>query len=325
MLPIDIPSLVRAVIWPVITIVGLVAFRQSIATLIGGLGQRVKKLAFAGFSLEMAQVQEMRPSAMDTEIRQLETGLVPQSGSNALTALVKELESGGNHDYVVIDLGSEPSPRWLTSRLYLLCLLIATIHRQPGMVFTETLGAVRKRFIGMASPEEVRWALARRYGWLESAGASAYAMQVANPPIGYLPNPTPANQFDPATGYLSMTIPNLIQQFLALVRSPVPPMDGSPDKLEWLSIGNAQTFEHAKWVNGNRIETLLGSDLNRARVTLPPNKTISDLVSPVLAQQGRFVAVLDPDSTFLCLVDRHKVLEAIAREFTRQQDKGEKV
>jgi hypothetical protein len=120
MLPIDIPSLVRAVIWPVITIVGLVAFRQSIATLIGGLGQRVKKLAFAGFSLEMAQVQEMRPSAMDTEIRQLETGLVPQSGSNALTALVKELESGGNHDYVVIDLGSEPSPRWLTSRLYLL-------------------------------------------------------------------------------------------------------------------------------------------------------------------------------------------------------------
>jgi hypothetical protein len=313
--PIDLPSLLGAVSWPVIAVVALALFRRPLVTLFSALGQKVSKFSIGNFSIEMAQVQEMKPSTMDAEIRQLQAGLVPQSGSTSLTQLVNELQSGGQ-DYVVIDFGSETSPRWLTSRLYLLCFLITLINRQICMVFVETIGSVRKKPIGTASPEQVRWALAYRYGWLESAAAGAYASQAANPPAGYLPAPTQANQFAPSAGYYWTLIPNVIQQFLMAIRSVAAPFD--QDKSEWVSLDNQQTYEHAKWLNGARIESLLGSSLSTAHVTLQPNQTLNDAVKPVLSQRDQFIAVVEPDQSFSSLVDRLEVLDAVARELLKQ-------
>ncbi len=314
--PIDLPSLLKAISWPAMTAIALAVFRRPLATLISVLGQKVSKFSIGKFSIEMAQVQEMKPSTMDTEIRQLEAGLIPQSGSTALTALVNELQSGGKHDYVVIDFGSESAPRWLTSRLYLLCFLITLINRQLCMVFVETVGSVRKKLIGIASPEQVRWALAYKYGWLETAATAAYANQACNPPIGVIPYPTPANKFDPSTGYFWTMIPNVIQQFLTSIRSSTAPSD--QDKPEWVSLDKQQTYEHAKWLNGPRIESLLGSALSTAHVTMLPNQTLNDAVNPVLAQRGRFIAVVEQDQSFLCLVDRQEVLDGVARELLKQ-------
>jgi hypothetical protein len=316
--PIDLPSLLKAVSWPAIAAVALALFRRPLSNLFSALGQKVSKFSIGSFSVEMAQVQEMKPSAMDTEIRQLQAGLVPQSGSTSLTELVNELQSGGQHDYVVIDCGSETSPRWLTSRLYLLCFLITLINRQICIVFVETVGTVRKKLIGMASPEQVRWALAYRNGWLESAAVGAYASQAANPPAGYLLAPTQANQFAPSTGYFSMMIPNMIQQFLMAIRSVVAPLD--QDKSEWVSLDNQQTYEHAKWLNGARIESLLGTALGKAHVTLLPNQTLNDAVNPVLSQRGRFVAVVDSDQSFSSLVDRLEVLDGVAHELLKRSN-----
>lgn len=306
--PIDLPSLLHAVLWPLIVIIAIAVLRRPLGDFVLGVGQRMNKLSVAGFSVELAQVEEMRPGAMDAEIRQLEAGLIPQSGSASLTALVTELQSGGQHDYVVIDFGSETSPHWLTSRLYLLAFLLTLIRRQLCLVFVETTGTVRKRFVGVASSDHTRWALARRYGWLESAGAAAYAGQTGAPAAAL------GNQFDPATGYLSWMIPNLIQQFLGFIRSSQAPADNSPDKSEWVSLDKQQTFEHAKWLDGARIERLLGSDLTTAHVTLLPNKTLNDLANPVLGQQGRFIAVVEPDGTFVSIVDRQQVLDGVAAQ-----------
>jgi hypothetical protein len=269
--PIDLPSLLKAVTWPLVAVAALVLFRRPLANLLAALGQKVSKFSIGSFSVEMAQVQEMKPSAMDTEIRQLQAGLVPQSGSTSLTELVNELQSGGQHDYVVIDFGSESKPRWLTSRLYLLCFLITLINRQLCIVFVETIGTVRKKFIGTASPDQVRWAFAYKYGWLESATAGAYANQAANPPAGILFYPTPANQFAPSTNYYWTMIPNVIQQFLMAIRSVAAPSDA--EKSEWVSLDKQQTYEHAKWLNGARIESVLGSALSTAHITLLPNQT----------------------------------------------------
>jgi hypothetical protein len=301
--PIDISSLLRAVAWPLITIITLVIFRRPMASLISTLGQKVSKFSFGKFSIEMAQVAEMKPQAMDTEIRQLEAGLTPQSGSTALTALVNELQSGGKHDYVVIDFGSEQSPRWLTSRLYLLCFLITLINRQLCVVFVETVIGVRRKFIGISSPVAVRWALADKYPWLESAGANAYWGQVNNPPVGFL---------NPVNGFLWTMIPNLMQQFLNIVRQSVAPPER--EKSGWVSLDKQQTFEHAKWMNGDLIESILGTEVSMAHVTLLPNATLNDLARPILAQQGRFVAVVDQNQILLSVVDRYEVMEDMARE-----------
>jgi len=108
--PIDLPCLLRALTWPVITVVAFAVFRLPLDNLVSVLMPRVNKLSVGKFSIELAQVQEMQPRVRDTEIRELEAGLKTQSGSTGLKALVNELQSGGQHDFVVIDLGSESSP-----------------------------------------------------------------------------------------------------------------------------------------------------------------------------------------------------------------------
>jgi hypothetical protein len=110
--PIDLPSLVRALIWPLIALIAFVAFRHHMSDLLSILGQRVRTFSFGGVSLELAEVSELKPPpSLDTEIRQLDAGLIPQSGVTGLTALLQQLQSRGKHDYIVIDLGSESSPR----------------------------------------------------------------------------------------------------------------------------------------------------------------------------------------------------------------------
>lgn len=119
--------------------VALTVFRRPLSDLFSTLGQRVRKFSFGGLSLELAEASEMKPpQALDTELRQLEAGLYPQSGVPDLTSLLSHLQSGGQNDYIVIDLGSEASPRWLTSRLYLLALLITLIDRSLCLVFVES-------------------------------------------------------------------------------------------------------------------------------------------------------------------------------------------
>jgi hypothetical protein len=121
--------------------------------------------------------------------------------------LMCKARRSGRHNYIVIDLGSESSPRRLTSRLYLLALLIGPIARPIRFVFVETAGSVRNRFIGTASPDRVRWALATKYNWLETMNAMAYAS------IGEV-------SLDPTTGYFAnWQVLQLMQQFLANIRN----------------------------------------------------------------------------------------------------------
>jgi hypothetical protein len=304
--PLDIPALLRAITWPLIVVTAFAIFRRPLANLISLVGQKVSKLQFGKFSIEMAQVPEMKPQAMDADIRELEAGFTPQSGTTGLTALVNELQSGGKRDYVVIDFGSETTPRWLSSRLYLLSFLIMLINRQLCLVFVETVGNVRKKFVGISSPTSIRWSLANKFSWFEWAAVLAYSQFLGYPPPGFR---------DPG-GILWVTIPNIIQQFLQNIRGTAIPAGDQAS--EWVSMQKQQTFEHARWLNGAQIEGLLGKELSTAHVTLPPNATLNDLTRPVLAEQGRFVAIVDQNQVLLSLIDRQEVLDNIAQEFLSQ-------
>jgi CBS-domain-containing membrane protein len=79
-------------------------------------------------------------------------------------------------------------------------------------------------------------------------------------------------------------------------------------------------YEHAKWLDGARIERLLGNHLSSSHVVLLPDTTVNDLVIPVLQQKGDYLAVVDPDRTFRGLIDRAAVLESLASEYVRQAD-----
>jgi hypothetical protein len=319
--PIDLPALFRALIWPLIAIVALIVLRSPLGDLVKILGQRIHKFSFGGLSLELAEVREVKTQTLETEIRQLDAGVVPQSGSTAIAGLLTQLQSGRQHDYIVLDLGSEASPRWLTSRLYLLALLITLIDRPIRMVFVETAGGVRRRFIGAAAPNHVRWALARRYGWFETASAAAYAtLGGAYCSANTLTiNPISSFQFDPTTGRLAeWQLTQLMQAFLQGIRGPQP-VQANAEAEQWVPLNDGLS-EHAKWVDGARIERLLGTDLNGSSVVLMPNQNVSDLSDAVLRQQGRFVPVVDSDRSFHCLVDRSATLEGLAKGFLKQTE-----
>lgn len=402
--PLDLPALLGAVTWPLVVVVAFTVFRRPLSELVGVLGQRARKFSFGGASLELA---EMKPSpTLDTEIRQLAASSAPQSGVTGISTLLNQLKYGGRQDYIVIDLGSETSRRWLTSRLYILALLITLLDLQLYLVFVETVGSTCKRFLGFASPGRVRLALARNYGWLEAGAAGAYGQTLGTLYCvgGVMQvNPTANFQFDSQTGPLSdFHLSQFLPQFLQLVRLQLTPrgtlpnspvitslrptegpvgmsvtitgdkfgdsqgpkntvtfngipaavttwsntqivatvpgggttgnvivtasdlssngvafMVGISDSNEWVLLPNGE-LEHTKWLTGQRIEYLLGSDLVTFYLTLPSDKTVNDLVPSVLKCEGQFVVVVDPDKTFRGLLDRTAVLEKLAKEFSKQ-------
>jgi hypothetical protein len=304
---IDLPALLGAVAWPLTVVIAFIVFRRSLGDLIIILGKKTRKFSLGVLSLELAEVSEMKPRSLDTEIRELDAGARPQSGPLDLLAQIREQ---GTNDYIVIDLGSDSAPRWLSSRLYLFAVLLSPVRRMKCFVFVETAGGIRNRFVGIASPDLVRWALARPYPWFE------YAYSKALTQLG-LP------QFDGTTNSLSeYQAGQLVTNFLNIIHTPSPA--GTPtipfdlNRLpEQVPLKNGIS-EYAKWLDAARLERLLGRDLNDSSVTLLPDKTLNDLAAAVLRQQGRFVAVVDQDRTFRVLIGRSAVLENLAKEVVKE-------
>ena len=161
--PVDIPSLLRAAAWPVIVLVALVIFCRHLPDLVRILNQRINKFSFAGLSLELAVVPEMQSTAVEIEVRQLNAAPQIQSGVSSISGVFDELQWSSGPGYILVDLGSESNPQWLTSRLCLLAVLIALLGQLIYSVFLETVGQIRKQFVGAASAGIVRRALADRY------------------------------------------------------------------------------------------------------------------------------------------------------------------
>jgi hypothetical protein len=300
---IDFPALIRAIGWPLIAAGALIVFGRPILELINALGARINKVSVAGVSLELATLSELRPRSLDIDLRELDAGTRPQSGPIDLLA---QLRASDSRDYVVIDLGSTSSPRWLTSRLYLFGLLSARVNqlKLKCFVFVETVREIRNRFVGIASPDSVRWALARRYPWLEHAYALVYS-QIGLP------------RFDPNSGALSeWQTTDLIQKFFAAIRVPGTTQLAFPDPNhvpDTVDLGNG-ILEYARWVDGGRIERLLASDLSTESIMVPPGKSLDDMLSVVLGLRGRFVGIVEGDRIFRGLLDRHAALEKLAKQ-----------
>jgi hypothetical protein len=261
--------------------------------LIAVLCQRVNNISFGGLSLELATLSELKPRSLDIDLRELDAATRPQSGP---IDLLTQLKEAGDHDYIVIDLGSDTAPRWLTSRLYLFGLLLARVSRLKCFVFVETAAGIRNRFVGIASPDAVRWALARRYPWLEYAYAQVYS-QIGLP------------EFDATTGALSEWQASMIvQQFLVAIRVPggiafpFPDVTRLPDTTD---IGNG-VLEYAKWIDGGRIERVLGVNLSTASIQLLPGKSLDDMTDVVLRQKSKFLAVVETDRTFRYIVEKRE-------------------
>jgi hypothetical protein len=323
----DVAVLLHALIWPLVLLVIFLTYRKQIPTLVKAIARRVSKLEFGGVSIELAKAKAFAPdwseAAGGLDLRRKAVALeINDSYTGTFRA---QLMEEGTWEYAEINLGA--GQEWLTSRLFIMAIVFARMKGIKCLVFVQTSGNVQRRFVCWAEPEKVRWALAKRFPWLEEAYSAAYSAVINFPDVApqNLPNVLPimqagvivsnegrlgseANAADPWPSIA------LIQQFVARIQSP--PGQHPGDSANWVFIAStAQPCEeHARWIGSLDLEDLLGTDCHKAQVdssALRANDTTKHL-QKILAVPERFVAVTGADLRFEYLIDRRVIQEQVA-------------
>jgi hypothetical protein len=212
-LSIDIAAILTAIMWPLAVLIVLLAYRKKFPAFIQALASRVTKLGVAGFEMELAAakpyqlesdktagVSEFWAKASSTEV----------NDSYAMT-FFNQLTEGGPSDYALINLSNGKS--WLTSRLFIISILYAQIKGVKVFIFVETEGGARKRYIGWAGVDKIRWALSRKYEWLEIAYQDAYKQMLMNGPLIVSEYGKLSDRYNPDNSFASI---NLLKAFVTV-------------------------------------------------------------------------------------------------------------
>ena len=289
------------------------------AFLTGAVVQRVilGKYAFEFAGLKVTDVSEITPQSTEklpplpelvTEAFALgppdplsATDVANQEKKISLTStyvndLLTAITGVGPTDFAIVDLGAGRS--WLTTRLFIVAILLKRMRSLKTFVFVETRDGIDKKFIGDVAPDVVRWVLARAYPWLEDAYASAYSQ---------LPNRrilSKSGALDPIdAGYL-------VQYFIANIQA-----TALGDAGEWVELAPG-TWEHGHWISRGLLERLVEVSPIRSSVVDAADLTPQERVLKVLAREGSFVALIDDKGRFMSLVDRTALLERTAARLT---------
>ena len=329
----DVAATVGAIVWPLVVIVVLFLLRERLPALLKELAGRVTKLDIGGLTLEFAKAKAFSPeytsATAGIDLRQRASAM--QVNDSTAGTFIDQLRDPAAADYAIVDLGG--GDQWLTSRLYIMAVVFARMKGVCAFVFLGQSGAGR-RYLGWADPNRIRWALARRYPWLEAAYAAAYAQAagtlnanavVTSPTgrLGYTHNPA-----DPGPSV------ELLRTFLRHIQwppeagapAPVVPLLATPplaDAPDWVLINEStQTREHAMWLSATLLEDILGEQLSFSYVRLDAlqGEPRSKQIRRVLARTGRYVAVVQDELRFEYLIDRSRLLEQVAQSISTERD-----
>ncbi|SEO00166.1 hypothetical protein [Paenibacillus sp. OV219] len=311
----DIATLVSAVMWPVVICVLLLISRKHLPDLLNVLLKRVKRIDFAGVSLELSETKAFTPTLSVSQLDLINMMEIMQKSSEAID-IRDLLLSEGSADYTVIHLGS--GKNWLTSRLFIMSIMFAHQKNMKAFVFLESNNDNRKRYAGWAKPATIRFALAKRYPWFEAAFAEAYCavvkkhgrLQLVTSNRGELGNGEPFVSV--LRDFLNEVQINDIKQIELDARS------------EWISLTSAnRTYEHAEWINGVLLEELLEEDLHVSVIQSTKVKEIkldNAQFQRILDSPEEFIAITSFNGKFKGLLERNAVLEQAVRQVTHSPE-----
>jgi hypothetical protein len=214
------------------------AFRNSLGLFFSGLAGRVTKLSAFKVELELATAPSAATGPLLDDIRSATTS-APIADSTRL--MLEQAQSTMPADYAVIDLGR--GQEWLTSRLFIAAVMLERMRGVKVFVFLETAVAQTRRFVAICTLSEIRWSLACKYPWLETAWLRAYTTTIfpaVTPPGVTVPNgaawlpdplkigPTPS-PIKSSTGALEPWMArNIVGQFIQLLQTPAAVQSPSP-------------------------------------------------------------------------------------------------
>ncbi|MDO6439079.1 hypothetical protein Q4534_16785 [Cyclobacterium sp. 1_MG-2023] len=312
----DIAALASAILYPLVLLIVFILFRKEIPALIKSLSGRLTGLSIAGISLDLAKAEAFSPNwvaqgALDLRQKAEAANVNDSTAGNFSTIL----ETSGEVDYVIINLGR--GKEWLASRLYIMSIIFENRKGIKGIVFLESTKGTRKKYIGWAEPQKVRWALANQFPWFEKAYSDAYSIvldqgaKIVNHKgrLGY--------SHDPYSSRSSIT---LLENFLKKIQSPPenPPLP--EEEMEWVNlpsdpINPSYTKEHTSWLNAESLETSLDEVLitEKINTTNQSPEDIEKQVTMSLISSHEFIAVVNEEKQFSYLVKREKLLEQLLK------------
>ncbi len=323
----DIAEILSAVLWPLLIVIILLALRRNFPSLLNVLPtifDRVQKISLGNFSLELAKATSIAPqwtptdSALDIR-KSMSSAEVTDSTAWHFT---NQLTDTTPADFALVDLGE--GREWLSSRLFIISVLLQRSKDTRAFVFVRTAGKRRRKLIGWAEPEAIRWSLAQRFPWLEAAYARSYAEIL--PPDGVQAVPRMGVQVISHTGMLGtagqgaspQVLIQLMQTFLREIQSPAPPIQEEEE--QWVQLqAAAPTWEHACWLTSDGIEDTLGDELFKQFVSSAEldGKTGPEQARRLLQPKQRYVPIVDDGERFTELIDRQVLLERIGIEVAK--------
>lgn len=306
---------VTAIAWPLVAAFALYLLRRPLIQLVSHIARRARKLSVFEVSVELSTLPELHTSwkAGTVDVRQLSVSQIIDSFGETL---FKELLKPTQADYAIVDLGE--GKKWLTSRLFVFALILGEVKGLRAFVFVEKAGGIRRRFLGTATPANVRRNLGGRYPWLEEAFARALAAQYGNKPSEEAAKSTfvkyisPFHDDDPTWS----KVRNFVSTFIAnLQRTTEPPIDEKKSYLDVDSLPSAAgppTRERAHFIDGELLEHDLDGVLDCAWYEDSPDTPRSLRVEAILRRTGAFIALVDSDRRFQRLVDRYALLDQVS-------------
>jgi hypothetical protein len=315
----EMAALAIRLAWPVVAAAALYWYREPLTRFLEGLGQRVTKLALFEFAIELATMPEYAPvwKIGADDVRRLTSAQVFDSGTQTL---FEQMAIQPGSDYAVVDLGF--GNQWLTSRLYIFALMLARMRNLRCFVFVHTRGEVYRRFLGVATPEAIRWALARRYPWLEHAYINAQHSLYAGDPASLSADASVQilSDYGSLDWYRAR---QLVNQYVTLIQQSVAPP--SETQTEWEEL-EAQPptpalWERTEWITVPLLADLLSGVMDEAHVEDSPDLPSQMQAAAIARRPAPFVALVDKERVFHALVDRQVLLEKLAVHFAEGSEK----
>ena len=290
-------------------VVGVLAlafvFRRQLSSVLKAASGRLQKVTIAGIAFELSSVPTVLGPDMPDDLGQP----IPYTeiDSSLMRSFAEQLQGTEPVEYSVVDLKSGRA--WLSSRLFILSIVLARMRGVKALVFVADRGDVKHGFVGIAAPGDVRWALAQQCPWFEPAFAKAYSS------IGNFQVVSASGKLTSADAHESaQPAVTLVRNFVQRIQKAKAPSS------DWAELthraGEEPRAEHAQWLTVDRLRAILGSRLSGDAVTVGPQARESDrkLAIQVVDRKGSYVAQIDPQGAFERLLDRQRLIEGLARQ-----------
>ena len=296
--------------WPLVTLIILYLYREPLGKFLTTISARATEISIGSWaSVKLPEGKEAPPDIVNM-IFELK-GDAPWSAKREASLLTDSLESDmpdffGPSEIILVDLGD--GNQWLTSRLFLLAVMFQRTTTLECIVFTRSLPSGDRRFVGCATPHNVRWALAANQPWLEVAYAFAYSQALAA--VAEVGGTPPVTHID---GSLEPRIvQGIIQHFIYSIKD-FNSVLVQNDPANWVQIGSGA--EHATWLTETEVQRIVGVHLWRDAVQARSDDTPEQRkleVKRVIGKSAPYVAILKDDA-YKSLVNRIALLSEIGQ------------